>query len=272
MESGVKIGKQFNSVSSISTANADMIVVRGLDLCGDLIGSISLTEHFWLLTTGTRPSKPQAQMLDACLVAIAEHGMVPSVMAARMTYAAGPEAMQGAVAAGILGCGSVILGSAENAGKFLNQVVERGGEGDLATAARAVLEEYRAKKIAYPGYGHPLHRGGDPRVARLLEVAKSLGTAGRHIAAARELERAIHDVTGKTLVLNVSGAIPAVLLDCGFPLQGLKGVPILARTASLVAHLVEEQLRPIGFQLSENAAKPISYDGPTPENFVAKAN
>lgn len=268
----MKIGKQFNAVSGISTANADMIVIRGMDLCSELIGSISLTEHFWLLTTGSRPSKAQAQMLDACLVAIAEHGLVPSVAAARMTYAAGPEAMQGAVAAGILGCGSVILGSAENAGKFLNQVAERAGDGDLAAAARAVVEEYRTKKIAFPGYGHPLHRAGDPRVTRLLEVAKSLGTAGRHVAAARELERVIRDVTGKTLVLNVSGAIPAVLLDCGYPLQGLKGVPILARTASLVAHLVEEQLRPIGFQLSENAAKAISYDGATPENFVAKAS
>jgi citrate synthase len=268
----VKIGKQFNAVSSISTSNADMIVIRGLDLCSDLIGSVTLTEHFWLLTTGARPSKPQAQMLDACLVAIAEHGLVPSVQAARMTYAAGPEAMQGAVAAGILGCGSVILGSAENAGKFLNQVVERAGDGDLAAAARAVVDEYRAKKIAYPGYGHPLHRGGDPRVARLLDVAKSLGTAGRHVAAARELERVIGQVTGKSLVLNVSGAIPAVLLDCGYPLQGLKGVPILARTASLVAHLVEEQLRPIGFQLSDSGSKAIAYDGKTPENFVAKAS
>jgi citrate synthase len=272
VESRVKIGKQFNAVSGISTANAEMIVIRGMDLCQDLIGSVTLTEHFWLLTTGERPSKQQAQMLDACLVAISEHGLVPSVAAARMTYAAGPEAMQGAVAAGILGCGSVILGSAENAGKFLHQVVERAAEGDLGAAARAVVDEYRAKKIAYPGYGHPLHRGGDPRVTRLLEVAKSLGTVGRHVAAARELERVIKDVTGKSLVLNVSGAIPAVLLDCGYPLQGLKGVPILARTASLVAHLVEEQLRPIGFQLSENAAKAISYDGKTPENFVAKAS
>src|SRR5438270_4045084 len=188
-ERPVKIGKQFNSVSGISTANADMIVIRGFDLCSDLIGSVSLPEHFWLLTTGQRPTKPQTQMLDACLVAISEHGLVPSVAAARMTYAAGPEAMQGAVAAGILGCGSVILGSAENAGKFLHKVVERAAGGDLTAAARAVAEEYRANKIAFPGYGHPLHRGGDPRVTRLLEVAKSLRTAGRYVAAAREVEK-----------------------------------------------------------------------------------
>jgi citrate synthase len=259
----LKIGRRREPVSAISTANAEMIVVRGKDLCADLIGSVSLTEHFWLLVTGALPSKAQTRVLDACLVAVAEHGLVPSVQAARMTYAAGPEAMQGAVAAGILGCGSVILGSAENAGRFLAKVLERD--------ARTVVEDYRAEKIPFPGYGHPLHTQGDPRVARLIAVAEETGSAGRYVAAAREVERVIHEVTGKSLVLNVSGAIPAVLLDCGFPLQGLKGIPILARTASLVAHLVEEQVRPIGFTLSENAEKGIRYDGPTPKNFVPEA-
>src|SRR5262245_9994498 len=112
-----------------------MIVVRGRDLCGDLIGKVSPTQHFWLLTTGELPSPPQTRILDACLVAIAEHGLVPSVQAARMTYAAGPEAMQGAVAAGILGCGSVILRSAETAGKFPARINARAaGRPDLGPA------------------------------------------------------------------------------------------------------------------------------------------
>jgi crotonobetainyl-CoA:carnitine CoA-transferase CaiB-like acyl-CoA transferase len=50
----------------------------------------------------------------------------------------------------------------------------------------------------------------------------------------------------------VSGAIPAVLLDAGYPLGALKGVPLLARTAGLIAHLLEEQLRPIGFVMSHD--------------------
>jgi citrate synthase len=266
----MKIGSQKNRSSSISTSNAEMIVVRGKDLCKDLIGSVSLTEHFWLLVAGELPGKEQARILDACLVAIAEHGLVPSVQAARMTYAAGPEAMQGAVAAGILGCGSIILGSAENAGKFLAKLCERAAGGDMASAARDLIQEYRTNKMAFPGYGHPLHRGGDPRVERLLAVSSGLGGAGSHVAAARAAENAIREITGKSLVLNISGAIPAVLLDCGFPLQGLKGVPILARTASLVAHLVEEQMHPIGFIISDDGAKGIAYDGKTPAGFVAE--
>ncbi len=72
------------------------------------------------------------------------------------------------------------------------------------------------------------------------------------------------EVIGRPLALNVSGAIPAVLLDAGYPLQALKGVPLLARTAGLVAHLLEEQLRPIGFVMSHAAGQSISYDGMSP--------
>jgi len=265
----LKIGRDNQRSSSISTANAEMIVVRGRDLCQDLIGSLSLTEHFWLLVTGEPPNRAQTRILDACLVAIAEHGLVPSVQAARMTYAAGPEALQGAVAAGILGCGSVILGSAENAAYFLTAVRERATGHDLGAAARALVEEYRADRRPFPGYGHPLHRAGDPRAGRLLALAEEVGRSGPHVAAARAAERAIVEVTAKSLVLNVSGAIAAVLLDAGFPLAGMKGVPILARTASLVAHLVEEQARGIGFALSEAAEASITYDGPKPPGFEA---
>ena len=116
----MKIGSQATRGSAISSSNAETIVVRGFDLCRDLIGQITFTDHAWLLVTGSLPSAAQRRMLDATLVAIAEHGLVPSVAAARITLAAAPEALQGAVAAGILGCGSVILGSAEAAARFLS--------------------------------------------------------------------------------------------------------------------------------------------------------
>src|SRR5262249_43863067 len=122
----------------------------------------------------------------------------------------------------------------------------------------------RAARIPFPGYGHPLHRAADPRVARLLAVADEMGLSGAHVAAARAAERAIAEKTGKSLVLNTSGAIPAVLLDAGFPLAGMKGVPILARTASLVAHLVEEQARARGVVLPEAAEAGVACGGAVP--------
>jgi citrate synthase len=265
----VKIGRQDRHSSAIAVSNEATIVVRGRDLVGDLIGSISFSEHFWLLVTGALPSAAQLRVLDATLVAIAEHGLVPSVAAARMTLAAAPEALQGAVAAGILGCGSVVLGSAEAAGRFLVEVAERESAcGSLEAAIGETVTAYRQAKRAIPGFGHPLHRGGDPRALRLLAVAAQAGVAARFVRIANSVEQQLPGLIGRTLTLNVSGAIPAVLLDAGYPLLALKGVPLLARTASLVAHLLEEQQRGIGFIMAHAAAQAIDYDGEAPAGFV----
>ncbi len=266
----LKIGRQDERSSAISTSNADTIVVRGRDLVRELVGKIGFTEHFWLLVTGTMPSAAQRRVLDATLVAIAEHGLVPSVQAARMTLAAAPEAMQGAVAAGLLGCGSVVFGSSEAAGRFFVAIEARVAAGaEREVAVGEVVREYRAGKLPIPGYGHPLHRGADPRATRLLEVAAETRLAARHVAIATLVERLLPGLLGRPLALNVSGAIPAVLLDAGYPLTGLKGVPLLARTAGLIAHLVEEQQRAIGFVMSHAAAQAIDYRGEAPPGFEA---
>jgi citrate synthase len=264
----MKIGRQTQRTSAISTSNEETIIVRGRDLCRDLIGKVSFTEHTWLLVTGNIPTDAQRRVLDATLVAIAEHGLVPSVQASRMTFASAPEALQGAVAAGILGCGSVILGAAAGAGQFLQEVVARSTSLSLEQAAAAIVGEYRAAGKAVPGYGHPLHKDHDPRARRLLEIAGEAGSSGAHVAAALVVDRILPQITGKALAMNVSGAIPAVLLDAGYPLLALKGVPILARTASLIAHLLEEQERPLGFVLSHAGAAAIEYDGLAPAGFV----
>jgi citrate synthase len=248
--------------SGIAKAELRRIEVRGQDLCADLMGQVGFTDYFLFLLTGERPSETLRRMVDVCLVAIAEHGLVPSVVAARMTLAAAPDALQGAVSAGLLGCGSVILGASETAGELLVDVIERSREGtSLAESARELLGQLRANGKSLPGFGHPIHREGDPRAARLLEVAGALGVNGPHIAALRAIEAEIPAIWGRPLVLNVSGAIPAVLLDAGYPAGALRGVPLLARTGSLIAHLLEERKRPIGFAMADAAAAIVDYDG-----------
>jgi len=264
----VKIGSQAHRSTAISASNETTILVRGRDLTQELIGRIGFTDHFWLLLTGALPTQSQRRILDATLVAIAEHGLVPSVQVGRMTLAAAPEALQGSVAAGILGCGSVVLGSSEAAGRFFAAIAARSASGETAAqAAKTVVLEYRAARRSIPGYGHPLHKSLDPRAQRLFDIAKEVGSVGAHIEIARQVESLLPDLIGKPLALNVSGAIPAVLLDAGYPLEALKGVPILARTAGLIAHLLEEQLRPIGFVMSHAAAASIEYDGDAPPGF-----
>lgn len=239
-----------------------------MDLCRDLIGQITFTEHVWLLVAGRLPTEGQRNTLDAALVAIAEHGLVPSVVAGRMTLAAAPEALQGAVAAGLLGCGSVILGAAESAAQLFAAIARRAGDSSVEEAAQVTLTEMRDARRPVPGYGHPLHKTMDPRAFRLLSLAKKNGLEGRHIGIARAVENCIPGIYRKPLVMNVSAAIGAVLLDAGYPLLAVKGVPLLARTASLVAHLLEEQERPIGFALADCGSSSVGYDGTLPPGFV----
>jgi hypothetical protein len=142
----MRIGKQDNAFTAIATSDATSVTVRGHDLCDDLIGKINFTDYFWLLVLGEKPTEAQRDMMDACLVAIAEHGLVPSVQAARMTLAAGPDAWQGAMSAGLLGMGSVVAGSSESAGRYLAEVIAKAeADGtDIETAAIASLKEHKA--------------------------------------------------------------------------------------------------------------------------------
>src|SRR5947208_9704415 len=129
-------------ISHISQAYPDRIEVRGRDLCGDLMGRLSFTEYFHLLLTGREPTDDQRFFLDLLLVAIAEHGLMPTNVAARMTLAADPVSLQGAVAAGILGCGPVVLGTAEVCARTLERGQALVAEGaEPAEAARRVAAE-----------------------------------------------------------------------------------------------------------------------------------
>src|SRR5947208_16874399 len=115
----MQIGKPGNPVTKISQAYPDRVEVRGRDLTGDLMGRLSFTEYFHVLMTGEEPTEEQRFFLDLVLVAIAEHGMMPTNVAARMTLAADPDSLQGAVAAGILGVGPVIVGTAAECARLL---------------------------------------------------------------------------------------------------------------------------------------------------------
>ena len=267
----MKIGKATVPRTAICTSDEHTIVVRGRDLSKELIGKVSFIEHFFLLLVGRLPSAGEAAVLNATLVAIAEHGLVPSVQAARMTFAAAPDAMQGAVAAGVLGCGSVVLGSSETAGRMYTEIDAKVASGSQRnSAALEVMQAWRAAGKQIPGYGHPLHKERDERVGALFAVARDAGTDLRFIAIAEAAEALLPEVLGKPLKLNVSGAIPAVLLGAGFPAAALKGVPILARTAGLIAHLYEEIQQPIGFALSYQATREMEYDGDVPVGFKSK--
>jgi citrate synthase len=232
-------------VSRIARAYPERVEVRGRDLTGDLMGRVSFTEYFHLLLTGAEPTDDQRFFLDLLLVAIAEHGLMPSNVAARMTLAADPGSLHGAVAAGILGCGPVVLGTSEECARLL----AAGGE------PKEIVRAFRESGRKIPGFGHPVHKPVDPRAERILELADERGVSGQHVALARALRDEVQ------LTMNVAMPIAAVLLDLGFPPVAAKAVPILARTASLLAHLAEEQEQPIGFALARAAEEATEHGG-----------
>ena len=186
----------------------------------------SSTSHL----AGKEPTEDQAFFLDLLVVALAEHGLVPSVQAARMTLAAAPEALQGAVAAGILGVGSVILGSAEQGAEMLDTTRRRIEEKDLSAvdAALEVGAEYKAAGKFLPGFGHPIHHPIDPRAERVLALADERGVSGQYVALLREFPVVVKEVWGKPQPMNLTGAMAAVLLDLDVPKGAVRGIPILA--------------------------------------------
>ena len=259
----MQIGKPGAPVSHIGQAYPDRVEVRGRDLTGDLMGRLTFTEYFHLLLTGEEPTDDQRFFLDLLLIAIAEHGMMPTNVAARMTLAADPGSLHGAVAAGILGCGPVILGTSEECARLLVEAGEQTAQGhDPQDVANDIAHRIRAVRGRLPGFGHPVHRPLDPRAERILELADERGVSAQNVALARAFRDAAAGAWGRPMTMNVAMPIAAVMLDLGFPPAAVKAVPILARTGGLLAHLAEEQQQPLGFLMASHAEDAITYERP----------
>jgi citrate synthase len=207
------------------------------------MGTMSLTELTYFLVTRREPTAAQRRMLDAVLVSLADHGLTPTALAARLTYTGAPESTQGAIAAGLLGAGSVFLGPTGDTAEFLAAAIARGDDGTRAVAPRL------AAGLRVPGLGHPLHKVEDPRTPRLYELAAQEGLLGPHLELLRDVAAAHEAATGKRLPINGAGAGGAALVDIGIPPASVRGVVLVARTAGLVAHLAEEAREPIGMPL-----------------------
>jgi citrate synthase len=237
----------------IGSSDRDSITVAGRDLASEIMGRLTLTELAYLLVTRREPTSAQTRILDAVLVSLADHGLTPSALATRLTYTGAPESVQGAVAAGLLGAGSVFLGPAGDTAQFLADALESAGTHPDAVALQSAAERaVRARREAgerVPGLGHPVHKEQDPRTARLYELAEQEGLLGLQLRLLR-LVADVHDVeSGKHLPINGAGAGGAALVDCGIPPSSVRGFVLIARTAGLVGHLAEEVDDPIGMPL-----------------------
>ncbi|MGW6458292.1 citryl-CoA lyase [Streptomyces sp. NPDC055078] len=225
----------------ISTSTADRIEIYGHDLCQEVIGHTDLGSLVFLGAHGRLPDEAEAKMFNAILVGMAEHGLTPIAMAARLTLMGAPEAAQGAIAAGILGAGSVFLGVLDNTGELLasGRVMIDEGSSLKKVAEQLVNDAERAGALV-PGFGHSLHKPIDPRTLRFFELATELGFMGRNVELMQEIGRVMSERRGKPITLNGAGAAGAVLADMGFDWRITRACVVAARAAGLVGHLAEE--------------------------------
>jgi citrate synthase len=240
--------------TSVGTSDADSITVMGRDLARDLMGKATLTELAFLMVQRRMPSPEETRLFDAVLVSLADHGLTPTVLAARLTHTGAPESLQGAVAAGLLGAGSVFLGVVEDTVRFLDAIGD-----DVEGGVARELEAGRR----IPGLGHPVHRVQDPRTPRIYEIAGESGLTGTYLSRLKEVSAAHARQAGRELPVNGAGVAGAALADLGFPPALLRGFALLARTAGLLGHLAEELQSPIGMRLYREVDERAIYSHPT---------
>jgi citrate synthase len=243
--------------TGISYSTTDRIVIRDADLVNDLMGKMSFTEMILFHLLRRRPTRTQTAVLDAVLVTLMEHGMTPSAITTRLIYDSAPEALQSAVAAGLLGVGSTFIGTMEGCAALIDEML--GAPEGLEARARDIAERHHAARRPLHGFGHPIHRPDDPRSPRLFEIARAEGVPGRHIDALQALSREIDRAYGKHLTINATGAIAAVLGEIGIPQAVMRGIAVISRAAGLVGHICEERERPAARHIWEKISNDIAY-------------
>lgn len=236
--------------SDIAWSTPDRITIRGKDLSNEILGHMNLGDFAYFQLTGKSASPEQSKVFNAILITLVEHGMTPSAIAARMTYAGAPESLQAAVAAGLCGLGTVFVGSTEGAASMLYEALPQGTKGaDLDSIAKSTVAAYRSTKRIIPGVGHPIHKPIDPRTPRLFEIAAQNGMAGDYVKLMQMICREAERATGKSMPINATGAIGALCCEFGFPWKIVRGFGVMARAIGLVGHILEESERPMAVEI-----------------------
>lgn len=247
-------------VTGLGKAELHRILVRGRDLTEELVGNITFADMTYLELAGKLPTAQQRRMIDALLIILVEHGMISHVVAARMTYHNAPEAIQGAVAAAILGAGSVHLGSSEWSAKMLTDAVPPGDTTvDLEAAAAGIVDAYASRRERIPGIGHRTHAEGDPRAARLFAVANETKVYGTYCELIQLVAAAASERHKRFFPVNVTGAIGAIALDMGLPWQITKAFALVGRTLGAMAHIGEEIRNPQALKIDAAIKSKLEY-------------
>jgi len=244
--------------SAMGWSTRDSITVRGRDLTTELLGKVDLGGMAFLEIRGRLPTQKEAEVFNAVLVTLVEHGMTPQAIATRLVNLAAPEALQAAVAAGLCGVGSVFAGGSEQTAKMLQNAFKDGADGAaLPEIAAEIVETFVALKQPIPGIGHPLHKPIDPRTPVLFAIAERNGFRGRYIALLELISKNAEARLQRELPVNATGAIGAILSELEFPWRICRGIAVISRAVGLVGHLAEEMKNPLGREIWERIEEEV---------------
>jgi len=233
--------------SDIGWSDATNIKVFGKDFPSEILGNLNLGDMGFMELTGRVPTADESRMFNAMAVTLVEHGLTPSAIVARMTYMGAPESLQGAVAAGLNGLGTVFVGSIEGAAKMLYEAMPKADtNADFAALARDAAASFQAARKIVPGIGHPIHKPIDPRTPRLFQIAKETGFDGPYVKLVQAISDEASRVSGKSLPVNATGAIGALCCEMGFDWKVCRGLGVMARAVGLIGHILEESRSPMG--------------------------
>src|SRR3989344_6528286 len=221
----------------------------------ELIDKVSFTDAIFLELKGELPTDKERAMLDGILISTIDNGVgPPSITNARNSASAG-NPMQASVAAGVLGVGEAHGGAIEECARLLQ----------MGMSAKALIEKVISGGDRIPGFGHKIYKDEDPRATQIFAKAKELGFFGEHCELVKTVESELEALKGKKIVINVDGAIAAVVSDMGFDYRLGKGFFLIGRVAGLVAHIFEEWVREKPFR--RISGEEIEYDGVPPRKI-----
>lgn len=225
---------------------AEQLFVRGHNL-NDLLGQATFTDALYHILLGRLPSPKQRELFDLVLVAF--HGgfglLPPTTLVPRLVAGTGVSVAQ-ALAAGYLASGPYHVGAVEDAMRLYAKIHEAYRSRDPATGRNDDLEQFSAdwvgamieRRETVPGYGHPLFRQ-DPRPTRIRRILCDMQATSPYFDIYDGVVRATS--AHKPVAPNVDGITAAILLELGCAPEHGTGLFLLARTAAMLAHVVEEQ-------------------------------
>ena len=260
--------------TSIIDIHPGEIVVRGYPI-QELIGELSFPQMVWLMLRGEVPSREQAKLLEAALVAAVDHGpQAPSIAISRMAVTCGLP-INGAMASAINALDDIHGGAGQQCMELYQSIAQRADAGESEKdAVEPELDRFIAERgKIVPGFGHRFH-GIDPRAVKLLDLVRraqaSEVVSGRFARIGTLIEQSLKRRKGRGIPMNIDGATAVIYSELGFAAPLGRGLFVLSRSVGILAHAWEQTQQGGRIKGPMPPKIPFQYTGPPVRRFEPK--